>query len=60
MITPAKFEDTMQEYEKQINNTDRIAEKDDIRRKSTEDVIFILKQYGFDAGTEIYRKILKK
>ena len=60
VITPAKLEDIMEEYRDQIKNTDRQTWKDDIRRKALNDVVDVLKQFGFDSGAEIFKEVMKK
>jgi hypothetical protein len=59
MLTPAQFEDIMEEYRDRKSNTDRFAEKSDIQRKALKDVEYILKQFGYDSGSEIFMEVMK-
>lgn len=54
---PAMFEDIMQEYEEQLKHGGIVI---DIKRKAVADVEHVLKQYGYDAGAEIFERIFQK
>ena len=57
MITPAQFEDIMNDYLDQMKS-----EKNnpvDIQRKALKDVDYILKQYGYDSGAKIFEEVMK-
>lgn len=57
MIMPAMFEDIMQEYEEPLKHGGIVI---DIKRKAVADVAHVLKQYGYDAGAEIFERIFQK
>lgn len=52
MITPAIFEDMMQEYADNLNK--RNVNEISIQNKALDDVIAVLKQHGYDAGADIF------
>lgn len=56
MVTPANFEDIMKDYESQmkINSSD----KKKLKEKAIKDVIFVLKQHGYDSGANIFERIM--
>lgn len=55
MITPAQFEDIMNDYRDQMEKGNR----SDIQQKALNDVDYILKQWGYDSGAEIFREVMK-
>ena len=56
MIMPAVLEDLMQDYEEQLKHGGIIP---DIKRKAVADVVHVLKQFGYDAGAEIFERIFQ-
>lgn len=54
MITPAQFEDIMNDYRDQIEKGNR----SDIQQKALNDVDYILKQFGYDSGADIFREVM--
>ena len=54
MITPAYFEDDMNDLYSQMN----VRNSEDIKKKAIEDVTAVLKQFGYDCGTETFLKII--
>lgn len=58
MITAAHFEDAFQEYEKKVKNVVlEPSQKEDVKLM-VKDVSAVLKQYGYDAGANIFEKIM--
>lgn len=57
MITPAQFEDIMNDYLDQMKNEK--SNREDIQRKALKDVDYILKQYGYDSGAKIFEEVMK-
>ena len=55
MITPAQFEDIMEDYRDQMEKGNR----SDIQQKALNDVDYILKQWGYDSGAEIFMEVMK-
>ena len=55
MITPAQFEDIMEDYRDQMKED----QKEYIQRKALKDVEYILKQFGYDSGAEIFMEVMK-
>ena len=55
MMTPAHFEDAMQNYEEEMKKGP--ANKEAIRKKAMEDVLYVLNQHGYTAGAEIFRRL---
>ena len=57
MITPAQFEDIMEDYKIRMKNEEN--NREDIQRKALKDVGYILKQFGYDSGANILEEIMK-
>ena len=57
MITPAQFEDIMEDYQIRMKNEKN--NREDIQRKALKDVEYILKQFGYDSGAEIFMEVMK-
>lgn len=57
MITPAQFEDIMNDYLDQMKNEK--SNREDIQRKALKDVDYILKQHGYDSGAKIFEEVMK-
>ena len=59
MITPAHFEDAMQQYEDTNNHLkiDDFNGKMKLKKKVIEEVVYVLNQFGYTAGAEIFRRL---
>ena len=58
MVTAAHFEDAFQEYEKKIPKVIlEQSQKEDVKLM-VKDVTTILRQFGYDAGANIFEKIM--
>lgn len=51
MITPAIFEQTMKQH---AGNMDTCLDEIDIQNKALDEVVAVLKQFGYDAGADIF------
>lgn len=56
MITPAIFEDTMKSHEDLLKTN---FPNKDIQKNAINDVVDVLKQFGYDAGEDAFVKVME-
>lgn len=56
MITPAIFEDTMKSHEDLLKTN---FPNKDIQTNAIKDVVDVLKQFGYDAGADVFVKVME-
>lgn len=57
MITPAIFEDAMEQHKQSMKCN---LNKEYVLKKASEDVLNVLKQFGYDAGADIFAELVEK